>query len=321
MEKTKVIIDCDAGVDDALAMILALHSPELEVEAITAVNGNVPLDLVFENIKKVLCLVQPTERPQIAKGASRPLRGYPVYAFPFHGDDGLGGARVGRTDEDAWWRSSTAPAHQLIPQLARRFPGQMSLIATGPLTNLALALQEDPEGMRKLGEVVIMGGAVRTRGNITPHAEFNIHVDPMAAKIVMESELPITLVPLDVTHHVDLTPQIMEQNLRVMKTRFSEFAIEATGYDFAARRFRINAEAFHLHDPLAVAVAVDRSLVKTEALALEVETEEGPYYGKTAESSQRSLGQQKIDVCLEVDGEGFLDLFLTRLKGSSCRPA
>jgi len=321
METKKAIIDCDAGVDDALAIILALHSPELEVDAITAVRGNVPLDLVFENIKKVLCLVQPTERPQIAKGASRPLRGDPAYAYSFHGNDGLGGARIDCTEKDAWWKPSTAPAHQLIPQLARRLPGQMSLIATGPLTNLALGLQKDPEGMAKLREVVIMGGAVRTRGNITPYAEFNIHADPMAANIVLESELPLTLVPLDVTHHAYLTPQIMEQNLRVMKTRFSEFVIEATGYDFAARHFRINAEVFHLHDPLAVAVTIDRSLVRTEALGLEVEIQEGQYYGKTTESSQRSSRQQKIEVCLEIDVEGFIDLFLTRLKGSSSRPA
>ena len=321
METKKAIIDCDAGVDDALAIILALHSPELEVDAITAVRGNVPLDLVFENIKKVLCLVQPTGRPHISKGASRPLRGDPAYAYSFHGNDGLGGARIDCTEKDAWWKPSTAPAHQLIPQLARRLPGQMSLIATGPLTNLALGLQKDPEGMAKLREVVIMGGAVRTAGNITPHAEFNIFVDPLAARIVLDSELSITLVPLDVTRRVFLDSRGIEEMVRPFHDRFSQFAIESSGYDASTRHFRENREVFHLHDPLAVAVTLDRDLVRTEALGLEVEIQEGQYYGKTTESSQRSSRQQKIEVCLGIDVEGFIDLFLTRLKGSSSRPA
>jgi len=181
----------------------------------------------------------------------------------------------------------------------------LTLIATGPLTNLALALQKDPDGMKKLKEVSIMGGAVRTKGNITPHAEFNIFSDPLAAKIVFESGLPITLVPLDVTHQVSLTSRWMEEKVKPLKNPFSQFVIEATGYNSGAKKFR-NREVIYLHDPLAVGVVIDSHLVRKERLAIRVETEEGEHYGQTAETEEGP----KIEVCLGVDAEKFLELFL-----------
>ena len=198
----KVMIDCDVGVDDALALILAFHSPELDVKAVTGVNGNVPLKQVFENIQKVLSLIQPKSKPLIAKGADQPLKGKTIYAHSVHGKDGLGGAKIDRREGEEGWQFFPGRADELITKMARQHPDEMTLIATGPLTNLALALQRDPEGMGKLKAVAIMGGAVRTRGNITPYAEFNIFSDPLAAQIVLKSGLPITLVPLDVTHQV-----------------------------------------------------------------------------------------------------------------------
>ena len=144
---TKVIIDCDVGVDDALALILAFHSPELEVKAITGVSGNVPLDLVFNNIQRVLSLIQPHPKPLIARGADRPLKGEPVYAHSFHGEDGLGSASIVRKKGEDDWHAFSGRAEELIPQLARHSPGEMTLIATGPLTNVALGIRGDPEGM------------------------------------------------------------------------------------------------------------------------------------------------------------------------------
>ena len=154
----KVIIDCDVGVDDALALILAFHSPELDTEAVTGVNGNVPLDVVFENIQKVLSLIQPKNKPLIAKGADRPLKGEPVYAYSFHGKSGLGKAKIEKKKHEEWYRIFSGRADELIPKLARQHPNELTLIAVGPLTNVALALQRDLEGMKKLKEVVIMGG-------------------------------------------------------------------------------------------------------------------------------------------------------------------
>jgi len=302
------MIDCDVGIDDALALILAFHSPELEVKAVTGVNGNVPLEQVFENIQKVLSLIQPKNKPFIAKGADRPLKGKPVYAHSVHGKDGLGGAKIDRKEGEDGWQLFTGRAEELIIKMARQYPDEMTLIATAPLTNLALALQRDREGMGRLKKITMMGGAVRTRGNITPYAEFNIYSDPLAAKIVLDSELPITLVPLDVTHQVPLTPQSMEERVKPINNSFSKFLVEATGYRSTTRQFR-NRELIYLHDPLAVGVVIDPTLVRKERLSIDVEIQEGEYFGKTGEAKEGP----KVEVCLGVDARGFLELFLSRL--------
>ncbi|MBM4307619.1 MAG: nucleoside hydrolase [Deltaproteobacteria bacterium] len=305
----KVIIDCDVGVDDALALILAFHSPELIVEAVTGVNGNVPLDTVFPNIQKVLSLIQPKRKPIIARGADRPLKGKTIHAHSVHGKTGLGDAKIDLREGEEWWQKYPGPADELILELAYQFPDELILIAVGPLTNLALALKKDVEGMKKLKKLVIMGGSVRTRGNVTPYAEFNIFSDPLAAKIVFESGIPITLVPLDATHQVFLTSHWMEEEIVPLRTSFSDFLIKATGYDTEAHRFK-NRESIFLHDPLAVGAVIDSELVKTERLPLHVDTNEGEYYGRITEVKKGP----KMDVCLGVDAERFLELFVSRLR-------
>jgi purine nucleosidase len=304
----KVMIDCDTGVDDALALILAFHSPELEVKAITGVSGNVPVEKVFENIQKVLSLIQPKNKPLIAKGADQPLAGKPVYAYSVHGRDGLGGAKIDRQEKEDAWEFFSGRADELLVKMARRYPDEMSLIATAPLTNLALALQRDREGMGKLKQITIMGGAVRTGGNITPHAEFNIYSDPLAAKIVLASGLPITLVPLDVTHQVFLTFQWMSERVKPIDNSFSKFLIQATGYRSITHQFR-NGELFYLHDPLAVGVVINPALVKKERLSMGVDVQKGEDYGKTSEVKEGP----KVEVCLGVDARRFLELFVSRL--------
>jgi inosine-uridine nucleoside N-ribohydrolase len=315
--RKKIIIDCDVGVDDALALILAFHSPELEVKAVTGVNGNVPLPLVFQNIRKVLSLIQPSEKPIIAKGADRPLRGNTLHAHSVHGKDGLGEARIDVKPGEEWWQESPSHAADLIPGLARHFPDEITLIAIGPLTNLALGLQRDFEGMMKLAEVVVMGGAVRVRGNVTPHAEFNIFTDPLAAQTVFESGLPIRVVPLDVTHQVYLTPHLIEKTIIPVMDPFSRFLIEATGYEVASRLFQRGRESIYLHDPLAVGIVLDPNLVRTESLSIQVESREEEHFGQTFEVPEKDVrtgsGRRKIEVCLEVDSERFLELFLSRL--------
>ena len=306
----KVMIDCDVGVDDALALILAFHSPELDVKAVTGVNGNVPLEQVFENIQRVLSLIQPKSKPLIARGADRPLKGKTVYAHSVHGKDGLGGARIDRKKGEEWWQFFPGRAEELIIKMAHQYPDEMTLIATGPLTNLALALQRDRKGMEKLKEITIMGGTVRTGGNITPYAEFNIFSDPLAAKMVFESGIPITLVPLDVTHQVTLTPQVIEERLKLVRNPFSQFVIEAIGYDLTAHRFLRGPELIYLHDPLAVGVVIDPDLVTKERLSVDIETGEEEHYGHLSEVKEGS----KIEVCLEVNSKRFLELFLSRLR-------
>jgi purine nucleosidase len=224
----------------------------------------------------------------------------------------LGGAKIDRIEGEEWWQIFSGSADDLIIKMAHQLRNELTLIATGPLTNLALGIQRDLEGMKKLKEIVVMGGAVRTKGNITPHAEFNIFSDPLAAKIVFESGLPITLVSLDVTHQVNLTSQYMEEKVKPIKNPFSQFIIEATGYNSTTRQFR-NNEIIHLHDPLAVGVVINPNLVRKERLSIHVETQEEDHYGKTSEVKEG----QKIEVCLEVDAGKFLDLFVSRIHGNS----
>jgi inosine-uridine nucleoside N-ribohydrolase len=312
--KKKVIIDCDVGVDDALALILAFHSPELEVLAVTGVNGNVPLHAVMSNIRKVLTLLQPYPPPLIAAGADRPLKGPALYARHIHGEDGLGGAEIQESLSRKWWQPSPASAADLILQLARENPDEVTLIAIGPLTNLARALEKNPRAMNRLRDLVIMGGAVRTAGNVTPHAEFNFYVDPLAARIVLDSGLPITLVPLDATHQVPLTPEDMEEKVRPMDNRFARFAVQATGYDGEKRNFRFGSRIFYLHDPLAVGAALHPDWLRTEKLSLSVVTEAGERVGQCLERKDGDKKNAGINAGLGVNREEFLKLFLSRLE-------
>jgi purine nucleosidase len=312
--KKKVIIDCDVGVDDALALILAFGSPELEVLGIAGVNGNVSLPKVMKNIEKVLTLIRPSNRPWVARGADRPLQGDPAHAESLHGEDGLGGAQIQPGEAGRYWQAFPGTAEELLIEMARRYPAQITLIAIGPLTNLALALQKDPEAMRQFNDIVAMGGAVRTRGNITPHAEFNFYVDPLAAKIVLDSRLPITLVPLDATRQVPLTPELMEEKVRPLQNSFSQFVIEATGYESGGGYFRGGRKAFYLHDPLAVGAVIQPEWVKKEKLSIVVEAKEGEFSGKSYEVSG---GKTNAEVCLKVDREKFLGLFLNSLLGEN----
>lgn len=310
----KIIIDCDPGIDDALALILAFLSPELEIAAITGVNGNVPLSLVMENIKKILSLIKPQERPWIAPGAAKPLKGKAIYAYEVHGEDGLGGAKIDLVPGECWWQVFPKTAEELILDLANQYPEELTLIAIGPLTNLALALQKDPAMVKKLKKIIIMGGAVREKGNITPYAEFNFYVDPLAAKIVLEAELPITLVPLDVTHQVYIASEGVEKRVSQVQNPFSKFLLAASGYDCKEKIFRGRKKIFYLHDPLAIGVAVNEKLVEKEIMSLSINTEEGLYYGQVIElATVKPSASAKVEVALKVKSEDFLNLFWGRL--------
>jgi purine nucleosidase len=224
----------------------------------------------------------------------------------------LGGAKIPVHEGEEWWELFSGSADEFIIRMAHQHPHEITLIAVGPLTNLALALQRNSGHMKKLKEVVIMGGAVRTKGNITPQAEFNFYVDPLAAKQVLDSGLPLTLGPLDVTHQVALTSEIMEERVKPLRNSLSRFVVEATGYESSERHFRGGRKVSYLHDPLAVGAVIDPDLVRKEKLSVSVEAKEGEFYGRSYEVRQ---GEKNTEVCLEVDREKFLGLFLTRLKG------
>ena len=297
---TPALIDTDPGIDDALALLLAWSSPEIQVEAITTVAGNVPLDLANTNVLRLLALRRPTPRPVVAPGAASPLARALTTATRYHGEDGLG-------DLPDWPRVELVPASpdavSVIIDTARRHGRELTLVALGPLTNLALALKEDASAVRRVGRVVAMGGAVDVPGNVTPTAEFNMHVDPEAAHRVLAAGLPLELVPLDATRQAVLPRAGMRAAL-ARSPGMLALRIQA----FSERAFRIahvdGSQGMALHDPLAVAVAVDPSLAKWEAMRLAI----GPD-GETL----RASGAPNCRVAKGVESDRFLRLFLDRL--------
>jgi purine nucleosidase len=203
MEPRRILIDTDPGIDDAVAILLALASPELRVEGIVAVAGNLPLGVTEANARAICELAR---RLDIAvhAGCSRPITRPPITAEHFHGSSGLG-TLVLPPPTMALGREHGVDF--TIDLLRRAPPKSIALCALGPLTNIAMALIKAPDIAERVGELVLMGGASRALGNTTPAAEFNIHADPHAAQVVFDSGLPVTMIPLDVTHQVRSTPE------------------------------------------------------------------------------------------------------------------
>lgn len=328
----RVILDTDTGVDDALAILLAMRSPEIRVEAITGVCGNTPLENCIRNIHLTLSVLDARVTPVVAPGEDRPLVRELAYAGEIHGDDGLGGvtsqvdADGRRTYPDPVQRPSTVHAADLIPDLAGRYPGELVLVAVGPLTNVARAVMKDPDRMRGLREIIIMGGAFETGGNVSPVAEFNIHADPHAAQIVCDSGIPLVFVPLDVTRQAFLDAGTIDRFAVEAGARAAAGATAGTGSARAVfvRDCTARYVAFHrqnrgvngcfLHDPLAVAVAAREDLVTTVPARVDVETAGDLTTGMTV-SDLRSdrWGEPNARVCTAVDVQAFTTLFEERV--------
>jgi purine nucleosidase/pyrimidine-specific ribonucleoside hydrolase len=320
----RVIIDTDPGVDDALALILALQSPALQVEAITTVSGNVQVELATRNALTVLGLFPPDRRPPVAQGVDRPLTRPLATAAHVHGDDGLGGASclLSAVAQPRYPAASATPTSRdavtYLLDLIRSSPGELTLIALGPLTNLAHALRRDAHTFRQLAEIVVMGGAVTVPGNVTPVAEFNIYVDPEAAQVVLASGLPITLIGLDVTERVRLTAGMIDHYVRPLGSSLGHFVVDCTAQtiQFSTRVERPPGMA--MHDPLAVAALIDPTLVHTVPLSIQVETR-GKFTTGMLVADRRPLHDDlkapaNVRVALEVDAARFLEMFLHRLQ-------
>ncbi len=316
-----VVIDTDPGVDDALALCLALRSPELRVEAITTVAGNVPVEVATRNALRILDLVRPAPRPLLAQGASEPLKRPLQTASEVHGDDGLGGATALR-EADGRPRYPDPPigpdrtdAPELLAEMAERFAARLTIITLGPLTNLALALRSHGPLLRKVGQVVAMGGALRVPGNVTPVAEFNIWVDPEAAAEVLQAGLPLRLVGLDVTHQVRLAPE----DLPPPESPVARFVRDITGRTLAWSR-AAEGGGMPLHDPLAVAAAADPTLCTWEALDVRVETRGEFTTGMTVADLRPGRGGRggaTCEVAIAVEAERARRFVLERLWRSS----
>lgn len=314
-----VLIDTDPGIDDALALVLALRAPGWCVEAVTTVAGNVPVDVGTRNVARLLAVVQPSWVPLVAVGATGPRVGPPVTATHVHGDDGLGGvSQARRSDGTRCFPEGPLRLHgdgaaDLILDSARRWRGELVIVALGPLTNLAAAADRDEATLRTVRAVVVMGGAVTVGGNVTPVAEYNMFADPESAARVLAAGLPLTLVPLDVTREVVWSEGAVE--------RLADAADPTAQFAHAIARAALltplGAVGLTLHDPLAIGVALDPSLVETESLPVAVEVSGTLTRGMTVADRRPGRSQRatwpECRVALRVDADRFLRLFEERI--------
>ena len=307
-----ILIDTDTGVDDALALILALHSPEVSVKAITTVAGNVGVEKCTRNVLRILRLLQLGQIPIVAQGARRPLRRRLFTAPEVHGRDGLGNFPM-RLPPSV--KKSPRSAAEIIIESCRRYARKLTIVAIGPLTNLAQAWQTDRSALRKVGRIVSMGGAFHVPGNTGPVAEFNYFVDPEAAQIVLQSGLPITVLPLDVTQQLVLMRSELEYRA---KRRASTLASAILRFTKPYMHYHKRAEGFdgaYLHDPIAVAAVIDRGLVQTRRVHVDVETRGSFTRGMTVADFRVRVPARKpsVEVAVKIERERFLKLFHERL--------
>lgn len=317
----RVIIDTDPGIDDALAIFLALKSPELQVEAITTVAGNAHVEDCTRNAFLLLEILKPERTPVIAQGAAKSLQRELRPAPEVHGSDGLGDlSRYRNPDGLPRYpepQVSLAPvaAADLILEIVNRYPGEITLITLGPLTNVAQALLRDRDAMRKVHRVVSMGGAFLVPGNTSAVAEFNIATDPEAAQIVVGSGLPLTLIPLDVTERVRLSGEALQTWMEPLADPPAQFLLDCTADIIAFSERWEGFAGIILHDPLTVGVVIDPKLVKTRPLYVQVETRGEITAGMTVADRRpfRAAGSPNLEVAVEVDADRFLSLFMDRL--------
>jgi inosine-uridine nucleoside N-ribohydrolase len=313
-----VVIDTDPGIDDALALMLAFRSPELHVELITTVAGNVSVPMATANVRRVLALLALSAWPAVAQGRGRPLRRPLHTATAFHSHDGLGGmTRLRHPDGSPCYPVPEQPAvhrqaAQHLLQVVQRYGRDLTIIALGPLSNIARAIHLAPGLMQQLGRLVIMGGAISVPGNVSPVAEFNIFVDPHAADVVFRAGLPITLVPLDVTTQVRLTRDFLQHAGHGATT-----PLVSAVHDLTQQTLHSQGEGMAMHDPLAVAVAIEPSLVTCTTLPVCTETRGTHTIGMTVADRRPSVywrsDMPQLEVALEVDTPRVLKLFATRV--------
>lgn len=310
MAPRKIIIDTDPGQDDAVAILLALASPEdVTVLGITAVAGNVSLDLTQKNARIICELAQKTDVPVFA-GAKRPLERPLVTAEHVHGKTGLDGPQLPyptMTLQDQH-------AVDFIIQTLRAEPsGTITLCPLGPLTNIAAAFNQAPDIIERVQEVVLMGGAYFEVGNITPTAEFNIYVDPEAAKIVLKSGADITMMPLDVTHKALVTKN-RNDRFRALETPVGVAVAEMTDFFERFDREKYGSDGAPLHDPTVIAYLINPKLFTGRYVNVEVETKSELTLGMTVADWWRVSNREPNAMFIgDLDADGFFDLLTERL--------
>ncbi len=320
----KIIFDTDPGTDDAMALMLALNSPELDVRAITVVPGNVPAQQGLENALRMVSLANRCDIP-VAAGAQHPLFQKLITAEFWHGKNGLANIEL----PPSKCKVDPLYAPDLIIELVHAAPHEITLVPVGPLTNIALAVERDPSIVPLVKEVILMGGSI-SGGNVNAAAEANIYNDPEAAQIVFQAGWPVTMVGLDVSNKTLLTKKHLAQ-MGETHGPINDFIYKVASFliDLSAK---YGWEGTAMYDPLAVGVAVDSTLVTAPAMHVEVETRGAFTRGETVANRQGYIernvlrgdryvieGVDKVEpnakVCTEVDANRFLDMFVSRIRG------
>lgn len=334
------ILDMDPGVDDSLAIILAMKSSQLDIKAIAICCGNVGLDQCALNALKTIRAVDKNSAIPVARGSSRPVSRSPFRASGIHGPDGLGGVKDAYPDPHIS-ELDHRDGIDVILEAARNYPSELVIIATGPLTNIALAISRDPEAMRGVKRIFWMGGSFATIGNITPVAEFNAFCDPEAALEVLSFGVPMTVVGLDACMQCPMSLDELDAEVERNVAPIGRFAQAITGMYMNFYHRQENFLGCYLHDPLAVAVAIwPDTVMKSEPHHVHVVTHEGiaqgmtvidrrprnPWLNRVCQEAMQRIGDEEmrvlrdfcvvdapphVDVVLEVDGITFLKRFKT----------
>jgi purine nucleosidase/pyrimidine-specific ribonucleoside hydrolase len=304
---TPIILDCDPGHDDAVALLLAAGNDAIDLLAVTTVAGNCPLELATLNARRVAALAG-LEGVPIAAGAARPLRGELVTAPDIHGETGLDGYELTTGEAPLDSRG----AIELMVDTLEGSPEPVTLVPTGPLTNVAQLLSARPDLHERIREIVLMGGSTG-RGNVTPLAEFNIYVDPEAAAIVFESGLPLTMIGHNLTHQARATTEVLER-VRALRGEPAR-ALEGWMAFFGSRYERVHGEfAPPVHDPCTVAMLIDPTLIRSIDAFVAVETEGRWTRGATVADLNGVLKRPpNARVAMELDAARFWDLVLAAL--------
>ena len=314
------LVDCDPGVDDTLALAMGFASPFFRYDAVTTVHGNVSARLAYRNARRLTAFLRdhlesPVLDVPVYPGASLALDGSRLNrseSRAIHGPEGMGAMFKDKKRLPRLGRGSSKPAWEVIVEVAAGRGSALTIVTLGSLTNLALALRRAPGAFSRVKRIVVMGGAARMPGNATPAAEFNIYCDPLAAKEVFSSGLPITMVGLDVTRRALLRVDEFEGGgafraaLRDLVKVYARFAKKRRG-----------ADDITLHDPLALAVAMKPDLVETAPCRVDVDASKGIARGMTVVDLRENRGsrvENPVDVALDLDVKGFLAFFISHLR-------
>jgi purine nucleosidase len=304
----KVILDVDPGIDDAIALSLALSNPDLEVIAVTAVGGNVSPGQATRNVQAIVEQLDPPRLPRLGAASDPDIR-LAVDRRNLYGSDGLGGINFVVAE-----RQHLLPSEKVICDQVREAPHAVTIVALGPLTNIARAFIRDPELPALVGRIVIMGGTIAGPGNITPAAEFNMYCDPASARVVFRSPSTKTLVPLDITNRIELSYDLFNQ-LPDESTRVGRLLRQLLPPVFRGYRQQFGLEGIHVHDTVTLMAVLRPDLFTTKSMAGDVETQGELTVGATVFDRRRvPAWRHNMEVAVEMQKEAVIEAILSNLK-------